>query len=247
MIFFLQTSMAADSHKELQKSGRFGHWVRKDIQYSQFQNYELTYAHFIRAPLWERSPPGLSPGVNWGLAPQYRCMQICSLKSSNIFFALFLLLVSLLFPTSTKVNYNPPNKNQDIRPTFNDKGQIIFFPQPVTFWTASNAISWLVLANFRQSIQNRLICAQWKAKISWLTVFSAINLVSTTFQHHGMSILNSPTTCDRWLDSKYSYPHTDAQYHHFFEVRLKTFLKDLDNFHSWLCHNCFDKISWCKV
>jgi len=50
-IFANRTSMAADSHKELQKSGRFGHWVRKDIQYSQFQNYELTYAHFIRAPL----------------------------------------------------------------------------------------------------------------------------------------------------------------------------------------------------
>jgi hypothetical protein len=46
----LQTSMAADSHKELQKCGDFGDWVRKDIQYSQFQNYELTYAHFVRFP-----------------------------------------------------------------------------------------------------------------------------------------------------------------------------------------------------
>ena len=45
-----QTSMAAESHKELQKTGSFGDWARKDIQYSQFQNYELTYAHFVRYP-----------------------------------------------------------------------------------------------------------------------------------------------------------------------------------------------------
>lgn len=40
--------MAAESHKELQKCNDFGEWVRKDIQYSQFQNYELTYGHFVR-------------------------------------------------------------------------------------------------------------------------------------------------------------------------------------------------------
>ncbi len=42
--------MAAESHKELQKCAHFGDWLRKDIQYSQFQNYELTYAHFVRFP-----------------------------------------------------------------------------------------------------------------------------------------------------------------------------------------------------
>ena len=45
-----QTSMAAESHRELQKSEHFGDWVRRDIQYSQFQNYELTYGHFVRFP-----------------------------------------------------------------------------------------------------------------------------------------------------------------------------------------------------
>ena len=62
--------MAADSHKELQKSVTFGNWVRKDIQYSQFQNYELTYAHFVRFPTpfsWEIWQPGLSPGNSWNL------------------------------------------------------------------------------------------------------------------------------------------------------------------------------------
>jgi len=49
-IFANRTSMAAESHKELQKCGHFGDWMRKDIQYSQFQNYELTYAHFVRFP-----------------------------------------------------------------------------------------------------------------------------------------------------------------------------------------------------
>ena len=60
--------MAADSHKELQKSVTFGNWVRKDIQYSQFQNYELTYAHFVRFPTpfsWGIWQPGSSPGNTW--------------------------------------------------------------------------------------------------------------------------------------------------------------------------------------
>lgn len=49
-IFANRTSMAADSHKELQASRHFGDWIRHDIQYSSFQNYELTYAHFVRFP-----------------------------------------------------------------------------------------------------------------------------------------------------------------------------------------------------
>ena len=60
--------MAADSHKELQKNVTFGNWVRKDIQYSQFQNYELTYAHFVRFPTpfsWGIWQPGSSPGNTW--------------------------------------------------------------------------------------------------------------------------------------------------------------------------------------
>lgn len=42
--------MAAESHKELQARQDFGDWLRKDIQYMSFQNYELTYAHFVRFP-----------------------------------------------------------------------------------------------------------------------------------------------------------------------------------------------------
>ena len=49
-IFVSQTSRAADSHKELQNCASFGNWNRMDIQYSQFQTYELTYAHFVRFP-----------------------------------------------------------------------------------------------------------------------------------------------------------------------------------------------------
>ncbi len=49
-IFANRTSMAAASHKELQVCQRFGEWIRNDIQYSSVQNYELTYAHFVRFP-----------------------------------------------------------------------------------------------------------------------------------------------------------------------------------------------------
>ena len=60
--FPFQTSMAASCHKELQLRQHFGEWIRNDIQYSSVQNYELTYAHFVRFPSWEISPPGSSPG-----------------------------------------------------------------------------------------------------------------------------------------------------------------------------------------
>ena len=62
--------MAADSHKELQQNVTFGNWVRKDIQYSQFQNYELTYAHFVRFPTpfsWGIWQPGSSPRIRQDL------------------------------------------------------------------------------------------------------------------------------------------------------------------------------------
>ena len=42
--------MAASCHKELQLRQHFGEWIRNDIQYSSVQNYELTYAHFVRFP-----------------------------------------------------------------------------------------------------------------------------------------------------------------------------------------------------
>ena len=61
-MFSLQTSMAASCHKELQVRQHFGEWIRNDIQYSSVQNFELTYAHFVRFPSWEISPPGSSPG-----------------------------------------------------------------------------------------------------------------------------------------------------------------------------------------
>ena len=48
--FPIQTSMAASCHKELQVRQQFGEWIRNDIQYSSVQNYELTYAHFVRFP-----------------------------------------------------------------------------------------------------------------------------------------------------------------------------------------------------
>ena len=85
-----QTSMAADSHKELQKSVTFGNWVRKDIQYSQFQNYELTYAHFVRFPTpfsWEIWQPGLSPGNSWNLVKtsSNRLLILRRDANSNIF------------------------------------------------------------------------------------------------------------------------------------------------------------------
>lgn len=49
-IFANRTSVAAESHMELQKLNDFGDWFRKDIQYSQFQNYELTYGHYVKFP-----------------------------------------------------------------------------------------------------------------------------------------------------------------------------------------------------
>ena len=84
-----QTSTAADSHQELRKCSRFGDWLRKDAQYSQFQNYELTYAHFVRFPSWGKSLPGSSPG-------RIREVQIPHFSSQIFSFYLSLLLISFI-------------------------------------------------------------------------------------------------------------------------------------------------------
>ena len=82
-LLLFQTSMAADSHKELQVCRNFGDWIRNDIQYSSFQNYELTYAHFVRFPSWGLSPPGLSPGSCSSQDPVVVPVVNCSLLLSN--------------------------------------------------------------------------------------------------------------------------------------------------------------------
>ena len=222
--------MAAESHKELQKTGSFGDWARKDIQYSQFQNYELTYAHFVRFPSWERWPPGLSPGVNWGLEPQ--CMMKSSSSSSqknnskpNTFFLMVIMLLLLVchYPPPPPLSSNfKSNKVQQFQqkilsPSKNAKKHIIpnfIFPQ---CWIASLAISWLILAKFRQGIQNRLICFQWKSKISWWIITEnnlmkkiIDNIIISIFplsfhQYIGMSSTQK-TSCDRPLDST-ATPH----------------------------------------
>ena len=227
--------MANESHKELQKTGSFGDWARKDIQYSQFQNYELTYAHFVRFPSWERWPPGLSPGVNWGLEPQ------CMMKSSNEISSnisktnnLFLMVITLLLlvchyplpPPTLSSNSKSNAPVQNIQQIFPPKAKKyipnFIFPHQ---WIASLAISWLILAKFRQGIQiNHLICSQWKSKISWwMIIFTdnnlmkddIINIIISIFslsflqyKNIGMSSTQK-TSCDRPLDSATPLPIKD--------------------------------------
>ena len=228
--------MANESHKELQKTGSFGDWARKDIQYSQFQNYELTYAHFVRFPSWERWPPGLSPGVNWGLEPQ------CMMKSSNQKSShisrktnnFFLMVITLLLlvchyplpPPTLSKNSKSNAPVQNIQQIFPPKAKKyipnFIFPHQ---WIASLAISWLILAKFRQGIQiNHLICSQWKSKISWwMIIFTdnnlmkddIINIIISIFslsflqyKNIGMSSTQK-TSCDRPLDSATPLPIKD--------------------------------------
>ena len=238
--------MANESHRELQKTGSFGDWARKDIQYSQFQNYELTYAHFVRFPSWERWPPGLSPGVNWGLEPQ------CMMKSSNQISSsktndFFLMVITLIFllvchhplPPPILFNFKSNAPVQNIQQIFPQKAKKyipnFIFPHQ---WIASLAISWLILAKFRQGIQmNRLICSQWKSKISWwMIIFTDNNLMKDysikiiisifslsflQYKNIGMSSTQK-TSCDRSLDSATPHPIKDEKkVTNFYDLFLK--------------------------
>ena len=103
--------MAADSHKELQKSVTFGNWVRKDIQYSQFQNYELTYAHFVRFPTpfsWGIWQPGSSPGNTWILP--YSLYLLWRDANNYFFLSDFLTLNILSTNTNTSHTTNIPSR-----------------------------------------------------------------------------------------------------------------------------------------
>jgi hypothetical protein len=67
--------------------------VRKDIQYSQFQNYELTYAHFVRFPTpfsWGNGQPGSSPGNKWILFSNLRSLWCDAKVDLSLFSQMFL-------------------------------------------------------------------------------------------------------------------------------------------------------------
>ena len=127
---YFQTSTAAESHKELRTCNRFGDWLRKDAQYSQFQNYELTYAHFVRFPSWEKWPPGSSPGRNFGEETHFL------IPNFSLIFSLIILI--------------------QICP-------IIF----VTKFLNYKSLQLTEQNSLKHYIENRLLCTQWRTKISW--------------------------------------------------------------------------------
>ena len=149
--------MAAESHKELQKCGHFGDWLRKDIQYSQFQNYELTYAHFVRFPSWERWPPGSSPGRNF----EVKSSQV---KKSNCN-SLFVLVLCFLTIISNSIISEVPTIQNKYFWQYQQIKRKLF--EPIRIWSGSLAISWIKFHHVFHSIKSDLICSKWRSKISW--------------------------------------------------------------------------------
>ncbi|PNF23869.1 S-adenosylmethionine decarboxylase proenzyme [Cryptotermes secundus] len=49
-VFANKTSPAAECPRELEKTSSFGDWLRHDIQYCRFKNYDLTYAFYSKFP-----------------------------------------------------------------------------------------------------------------------------------------------------------------------------------------------------
>lgn len=47
-----QASLAAETPRELERAASFGEWIRHDIQYCRFKNYDLTYALYTKFPSW---------------------------------------------------------------------------------------------------------------------------------------------------------------------------------------------------
>ena len=164
--------MAAESHKELQKCQDFGGWVRKDIQYSQFQNYELTYGHFVRLPSWGHWPPGSSPG-------RIRTTRTSSTTSTSShsrpsttfdrkkkshvttlpFFDLLLNFI-LFFPIHPFSSFRTTNSANPLRKVWISLDELIL------------SLIHVKLNLFRlikNNIRSRLLSSKWNGKISWLT------------------------------------------------------------------------------
>ena len=155
--------MAAESHKELQKCGHFGDWMRKDIQYSQFQNYELTYAHFVRFPSWERWPPGSSPGRNSEVkTSQISRSQVKKPKSNSLF---VLALCFLTIISNSITIYEVPTIQNKYFWQYQQIKRKLF--EPIRIWSGSLAISWITFDHVFHSIKSDLICSKWRSKISW--------------------------------------------------------------------------------
>ena len=156
--------------------------MRKDIQYSQFQNYELTYAHFVRFPSWEQLPPGSSPGrmakvrepVVHEPKPQHSSQISAKIfyKNSNpLFFLLFCSFLSSLLKM-IPLPHKPMKicKNEKICKNFEFfkvQTQQLKIVAPIRIWNGSLAISWVTLNLIFQGIKFDFISSQWRDKISW--------------------------------------------------------------------------------
>lgn len=51
-VFANKASAASGSPKELERQTSFGDWLRHDIQYCRFKNYDLIYAFYSKFPSW---------------------------------------------------------------------------------------------------------------------------------------------------------------------------------------------------
>ena len=169
--------MAAESHKELQKCQDFGDWVRKDIQYSQFQNYELTYGHFVRFPSWGHWPPGSSPGTTTPPSSSSKSFETKkSFESSQLFetrkkfetspsavllcFSLFLKLVFLSL-SGFRTGFL---QSQPVNLVF----ILIWICLDEILLSFSSKAKLNLCRLIANNIRSRLQASKWNWKISWL-------------------------------------------------------------------------------
>ena len=138
--------------------------MRKDIQYSQFQNYELTYAHFVRFPSWERWPPGSSPGRNSEVETSQISRIQVKKSNSNSLFVLALCFLTII-SNSITISEVPTTIQNKYFWQYQQIKRKLF--EPIRIWSGSLAISWITFDHVFHNIKSDLISSKWRSKISW--------------------------------------------------------------------------------
>ena len=103
-IICFQASVVEDTHKDLLNAGELANYLRRDIQYCQLKNYDLTYALYSKFPSWGMlwwEPRHRSGCISHSLASE-------TFSPSFLYFLFFLLLSAMLFPFSAVPRSHTP-------------------------------------------------------------------------------------------------------------------------------------------
>ena len=119
-----------DTHKDLLNAGELANYLRRDIQYCQLKNYDLTYALYSKFPswVWREPRPERSGYISHSVASE----NLFLLFPYSFLLFFFLCLSAMFFPClsavlRTHTPPRPPARRRTIYFSRADSSSILIF------------------------------------------------------------------------------------------------------------------------